>query len=172
MRLAPVPMMFWQDVERAGAESALSSETTHVNSLCKDICKLFGKMVARAIQGVSKEEILGTDRTSTEYDALLVPILEQAYRSKRRDEIQSSGWVLHTIETVLWAFASTETFEDGLVLVINLAGDADTNGAIYGMLAGAHYGYDAIPPRWLNSLQRPDMIERVYLLFIEKVINC
>lgn len=171
MRLAPVPMMFWQDVDRAGAESALSSETTHANSLCKDICKLFGKMVARAIQGVNKEEILATDRTSTEYDALLVPILEQAYRRKRRDEIQSSGWALHAIESVLWAFATTETFEDGLVLVINLAGDADTNGAIYGMLAGAYYGYDAIPSRWLNALQRPDMIDMVYLPFIEKIMT-
>lgn len=171
MRLAPVPMMFWYDVERAGIESALSSETTHANSLCKDICKLFGKMVAHAIQGVNKERILATDRTSTEYDALLVPILEQAYRSKRRDEIQSSGWALHTIETVLWAFANTDNFEDGLILVINLAGDADTNGAIYGMLAGAHYGYDAIPPRWLGDLQRPDMIERVYVPFIEKVMS-
>ena len=171
MRLAPVPMMFWYDVERAGIESALSSETTHANSLCKDICKLFGKMVARAIQGVNKEEILATDRTSTEYDALLVPILEQAYRSKRRDEIQSSGWALHTIETVLWAFANTDNFEDGLILVINLAGDADTNGAIYGMIAGAHYGYDAIPQRWVGDLQRPDMIERVYVPFIERVMS-
>jgi hypothetical protein len=68
---------------------------------------------------------------------------------------------------VLLEFASTGSFEDTLVLVINLAGDADTNGAIYGMFAGAYYGYDAIPPHWLNALHHPDMIESVYLPFIE-----
>jgi hypothetical protein len=38
------------------------------------------------------------------------------------------------------------------------------------MIGGAHYGYDAIPPRWLGDLQRHDMTESVYLPFIEKVI--
>lgn len=171
MRLAPVPMMFWNDTERAGVESALSSETTHANSLCKDICKLFGKMVARGLQGLSKNEILATDSDKmSEYDPMLAPVFEGAYRGKTRDEIHSDSWVIHTIETVLWAFSTTETFEEGLVRIVNLAEDADTNGAIYGMLAGAYYGYDAIPRRWLDALQRPDILDEVYVPFIEKVI--
>ena len=37
---------------------------------------------------------------------------------------------------------------------MNCGGDADTTGAIAGMLAGAHYGVDAIPARWLKRLDR------------------
>jgi ADP-ribosyl-[dinitrogen reductase] hydrolase len=35
---------------------------------------------------------------------------------------------------------------------VNQGGDADTTGAIAGMIAGAFYGLDAIPPRWLKKL--------------------
>jgi ADP-ribosyl-[dinitrogen reductase] hydrolase len=128
-------------------------------------------MVARGLQGLTKNEILTTDSDKiSEYDPMLAPVLEGAYREKTRDEIHSDSWVIHTIETVLWAFSTTETFEEGLVRIVNLAEDADTNGAIYGMLAGAYYGYDTIPRRWLDALQRPDILDEVYVPFIETVI--
>jgi ADP-ribosyl-[dinitrogen reductase] hydrolase len=48
-------------------------------------------------------------------------------------------------------FTST-SFEDCLVKIVNLGGDADTTGAIAGMLAGAAYGEAAVPYRWLRRL--------------------
>ena len=36
--------------------------------------------------------------------------------------------------------------------MIKLGGDTDTNGAIYGQLAGAYYGYEAIPEAWRKDL--------------------
>jgi ADP-ribosyl-[dinitrogen reductase] hydrolase len=35
-----------------------------------------------------------------------------------------------------------------------MGGDADTTGAMVGMLAGAKYGVDAIPKRWLKALDQ------------------
>jgi ADP-ribosylglycohydrolase len=55
-------------------------------------------------------------------------------------------------EAALWAFHRTERFEDGALLAVNLGEDADTTGAVYGQLAGAFYGVDAIPPRWRERL--------------------
>jgi len=43
--------------------------------------------------------------------------------------------------------------------VVNLGGDTDTAGAILGAMAGAYYGADAIPKRWLDGLQNRDGIE-------------
>lgn len=66
----------------------------------------------------------------------------------------SSAYVVDTIRTVLCGFFETNTFEDCLIRVVNRGGDADTTGAMVGALAGALYGLDAIPKRWLKALQK------------------
>ena len=65
---------------------------------------------------------------------------------------KTSGYVVDTVQTVFDGFFSTGNFEDCLVRVVNRGGDADTTGALAGQLAGALYGVEAIPARWLNKL--------------------
>ncbi|WP_165221351.1 ADP-ribosylglycohydrolase family protein [Aquisphaera insulae] len=63
------------------------------------------------------------------------------------------------IPTCFYLFLTTDSFEEALTDVINLGGDTDTAGAILGALAGAHYGIDAIPRRWLDGLQNRHGVE-------------
>jgi ADP-ribosyl-[dinitrogen reductase] hydrolase len=63
------------------------------------------------------------------------------------------------IPTCLYLLLTTDSFEEALVEVVNLGGDADSAGAILGALAGAHYGIEAIPARWLAQLQNRDAID-------------
>ncbi|NJA04130.1 ADP-ribosyl-[dinitrogen reductase] hydrolase [Methylococcaceae bacterium WWC4] len=65
---------------------------------------------------------------------------------------KSSGYIVDTLQTVLHYFFTTDDFESCLVATVNQGGDADTTGALAGMLAGARYGLAAIPPRWLENL--------------------
>jgi ADP-ribosyl-[dinitrogen reductase] hydrolase len=65
---------------------------------------------------------------------------------------KTSGYVVDTVQTLFDAFFSTGSFEDCLVRVVNRGGDADTTGALAGQLAGALYGVENIPARWLNKL--------------------
>ena len=65
---------------------------------------------------------------------------------------QTSGYIVDTMQTVLDAFFTTNSFEDCVVKVVNRGGDADTTGALAGQLAGALYGVEAIPERWLKKL--------------------
>jgi ADP-ribosyl-[dinitrogen reductase] hydrolase len=62
---------------------------------------------------------------------------------------------------VLCGFFETNTFEDCLIRVVNRGGDADTTGAMVGALAGALYGLDAIPKRWLKALEK-DVREEIF----------
>jgi ADP-ribosyl-[dinitrogen reductase] hydrolase len=62
------------------------------------------------------------------------------------------------MEAALWAFARSTSFRDGALLAVNLGDDADTTGAIYGQLAGAFYGAEAIPAAWRARLARGDEI--------------
>jgi len=65
---------------------------------------------------------------------------------------RASGYIVDTMQTVLHYFYCTDSFESCVTEVVNCGEDADTNGAIAGMLAGARYGVQAIPQRWLTRL--------------------
>ena len=63
------------------------------------------------------------------------------------------------IPTCLYLLLTTDSFEEAVTEVVNLGGDTDTAGAILGAMAGAYYGVDAIPARWLDGLQNREGIE-------------
>ncbi|MEN6585344.1 MAG: ADP-ribosyl-[dinitrogen reductase] hydrolase [Sulfuricella sp.] len=65
---------------------------------------------------------------------------------------RASGYIVDTVQTVLHHFFYTDSFESCVVETVNRGEDADTTGALAGMLAGALYGADAIPKRWLDRL--------------------
>jgi ADP-ribosyl-[dinitrogen reductase] hydrolase len=64
----------------------------------------------------------------------------------------SSAYIVDTVQTVLNFFFNTDNFNDCLIETVNQGGDADTTGALAGMLAGALYGIRAIPEEWLSRL--------------------
>jgi ADP-ribosyl-[dinitrogen reductase] hydrolase len=58
------------------------------------------------------------------------------------------------VQTVLHYFFGTDSFESCLIATVNQGGDADTTCALVGMLAGAKYGVQQIPERWLMQLDQ------------------
>ncbi|MBU1235512.1 MAG: ADP-ribosyl-[dinitrogen reductase] hydrolase [Gammaproteobacteria bacterium] len=106
------------------------------------------------------QDAIGGENLRGVYRRRIRPIVDDkpafAYRGRRREN--PSGWIVETMQAVLQALLDTDSFEDCLVDVVNRGGDADTTGAIAGMLAGALYGRDALPARWLKALD-PKMRE-------------
>lgn len=66
---------------------------------------------------------------------------------------RATAYVVDTVQTVLHFFTLHDDFETALVATVNQGDDADTTGALVGMLAGARCGASALPPRWLHRLQ-------------------
>jgi ADP-ribosyl-[dinitrogen reductase] hydrolase len=83
-------------------------------------------------------------------------VLEIVRPNLDANTLPTSGYVLDTLRIAAWAMLAHHTFEDAVVAVVNLGGDADTQGAVTGALAGARWGYDAIPQHWLEPLQGRD----------------
>jgi ADP-ribosyl-[dinitrogen reductase] hydrolase len=75
------------------------------------------------------------------------------------DQIQSSGYVIHTLEASIWCLLTTDHYKDAVLKAVNLGEDTDTTGAVTGGLAGLLYGYDAIPSEWIDILARRNDIE-------------
>lgn len=163
MRLAPVPMAFSDDIKLAGELSADSSRTTHPSIECQEACGTYGQLIASAINGSTKEELFAfaKELAGTVTSSKIANVLSGSYQTKKRDQISSSGYVVDSLEAALWAFANSDDFEQGALLAVNLADDADTVGAIYGQLAGAYYGKSGIPERWIEKLHAADMIENL-----------
>ena len=94
-------------------------------------------------------------------DQALAAIVEEANRHGAEPVCKrpTMGFPPACIPACLYLFMVTESLEEALTEVVNLGGDADSAGAILGALAGAHYGVDAIPERWLASLQNRDGID-------------
>src|SRR5690606_9321577 len=63
-----------------------------------------------------------------------------------------AGYVVECLEAAAWCCLKSQTLEEALVQAVNLAGEADTIAAVAGGAAGAFWGEEAIPPRWLEKL--------------------
>lgn len=165
MRLAPVPMACYRNPQQAIRYSADSSRTTHGAPAAVDACRYFAGLLIGAFNNVHKSELLrarftpvANSWTENPLHPEIDAIAAGSFRQKMPPQIRGSGYVVHTLEAVLWAFEKTETFRDGALLVVNLGEDADTTGAVYGQLAGAYYGAAAIPEAWRNKLTMKDYI--------------
>jgi len=75
--------------------------------------------------------------------------------------INSSGYVLDSLEASLWCLLTSNSYAETVLKAVNLGGDTDTTGAIAGGLAGLYYGYESIPEIWLKELVRNNDIEHL-----------
>jgi ADP-ribosylglycohydrolase len=168
MRLAPIAMYYRHQPEQCIARAADSSRTTHAAPTAVDACRYFAGLLVGVFAGASKEELLQARYAPVaglwEHEPLTREIDDVAAGSFLRKEppaIKGSGYVVESLEAALWAFARSDNFREGCLLATNLGDDADTTAAIYGQIAGAYYGEDAIPAEWREKLALRDTIERL-----------
>ena len=166
MRLAPVPMAYARRPAEAIERCAESSRTTHATLAAVDACRYFGGLLVGALNGVPKEELLAARYapvpdywTSHPLVAAVDRVAAGSFKERQPPEIQGRGYVVDCLEAALWAFYHSDSVQEGCLLAVNLGDDADTTGAVYGQLAGAYYGEQAIPPTWRACLTYREQIE-------------
>jgi ADP-ribosyl-[dinitrogen reductase] hydrolase len=147
MRVLPVALAtLGQSPAAVSAAVQAQAHVTHNNAVSDAVCQFLTLAVQDLLRGCSLPETL-----SHHLGSLLAVHPELSFRDRPRRE-NPSGWVVETLQAVLQGLDDSDGFEDCLVDVVNRGGDADTTGAIAGILAGALYGPQAIPKRWLNAL--------------------
>jgi len=93
--------------------------------------------------------------------ALQALLLEQPDKRRIVRELGNSVEAFNSVPTAIFSFLATRSFEQALRLAVGLGGDADTIGAMTGALAGAYYGVEGIPARWLDELENRAYIEEL-----------
>jgi ADP-ribosylglycohydrolase len=85
--------------------------------------------------------------------------LDGSLANSAEQDIQSTGYVVHTLEAALWCLLKHDTYAATVLAAVNLGDDTDTTGAVAGGLAGLAYSEAAIPGEWLEVLARRKDIE-------------
>lgn len=161
MRLAPVPIYWHDDLAKAQLAARVQTSTTHNVQECLDGSALMCYIIWQGLAGKDKatifQKIKNLNFESKEINALTKE--DATWRTKKAEEIMSlPGRCLWSLEAAIWCVYTTDTFEEALVKAVSLSGDADTIASITGQIAGAIYGYDAIPKRWIHGLKHADKI--------------
>lgn len=150
MRLLPVALFTLGSDDRLREYGTAQARLTHNHPLSDAACLTLGRLVHLALLGYSKA------RLRREADRLIADHPTFSFTPYRG---LASGYIVDTVQTVFHHFFRSRTFEECLIDTVNQGGDADTTGAIAGMLAGAYYGGDAIPKRWRKKMDRQVMAE-------------
>lgn len=155
------------------------SSLTHAQKICKITCIFYNQMAIELLNDCGKEEayknavdfinITCVNEYSEEMKTLgrvfdgKIPELDE-------DDIKSSGYVVDTLEAVMWCFMTTDSYRDSVLKAVNLGEDTDTIAAITGGLSGIYYGYNTIPRDWLKTIAKKDDISRMIKEF-QRAVN-
>ncbi len=167
MRLAPVPVRWHADPAEAVERSAESSRTTHAAERPVDACRLLGAILAALTRGDDPDEVLspgfwGFGRLHPQVEA----VARGSWGRREPPEIRGSGFSVASLEAALWAVAGAGDFRQAVLRAANLGDDADTTAAIAGQIAGARWGWRAIPAAWRERVVDEDRIRALALRLV------
>lgn len=83
-------------------------------------------------------------------------------------EDKRNFYVIDTLISVIYCIMNNNNFEDSIKCAIKLGYDTDTVAAITGNLAGALYGYNSIPKKWLKRLEGKNLLDISIKMFNDK----
>ena len=160
MRLAPVPMFFAGDAREAIDRSADSSRTTHGAVEAVDACRYFAGLLVGALRGVDKQTLL-SDSLQPGRGPVGRGSASAEDRRHRGGVVQAQAAPRDPRNRLRGGHSGGGPV--GLLPHGGLQGgrpqggqprpdDADTTGAIFGQIAGAHYGVESIPTEWRQRL--------------------
>ena len=179
MRIIPVSLRFAERptkdlLDRVHRASAI----THRHPRSQMACGFFSLIIRELLNGVQPAEAFTNGLAafknfyepdpwwSAQFDYFQL-LLAGDLAVRPESEIDSGGYVLHTLVASLWCLLTTSSFGDCVLRAVNLGGDTDTTGCVAGGLAGVHYGMRAIPEKWIRALARHDEVESLFEQFVK-----
>jgi ADP-ribosyl-[dinitrogen reductase] hydrolase len=181
MRIIPVALRFAhlplkQLLDRAHRASSI----THRHPRSQISCGLYSVVVQQLCAGRDIGEAIegALEAFRSFYDSDPYWAAERDYfrlllagdlGKRPESEIDSSGYVVHTLTASLWCLLTARSYEECVLKAVNLGGDTDTTGCVAGGLAGVHYGRREIPEPWRRAMARHDEVNSLFDRFAQIV---
>jgi ADP-ribosyl-[dinitrogen reductase] hydrolase len=179
MRILPVALRFAtvptpQLLDRIHRASAI----THRHPRSQMACGCFALVIRGLLNGkcapAAFADALADFRSFYESDSHWSVELERFkllfagdFSKRPASEIESGGYVLHTLMASLWCLLTSASFAECVLKAINLGGDTDTTGCVAGGLAGVAYGIKSVPPDWIAQLARKGDLDCLFHEFTD-----
>lgn len=183
MRILPVALRFAQQPTKALLDRVhRASAITHRHSRSQMACGLYSLVIRELLADYGPQEAfkrgIAAFRSFYEPDPYWAAELDYFQLAMAGDlatrpesEIDSSGYVVHTLTASLWCLLTTSNFRDCVLKAVNLGGDTDTTGCVAGGLAGVAYGPQSIPAEWVQQLARHQELEQLFSAFYQTSEN-
>jgi ADP-ribosyl-[dinitrogen reductase] hydrolase len=152
MRGPPIGL-YYRDAARVREVSLACSRLTHYDTVAGECSAVMNVMISLLSRGAAREHALR--------DALLACGNEEVRGMLSRYwkfPVDPSLDALLATHASISLFLTAGSFEEALIAAVNQGGDADTVGALTGALAGAYWGVESIPLRWVYRLQDAESI--------------
>ena len=158
MRILPLAFIPEIDYETVENVSAL----THGHDRSKIACVLYVEIAKSMLSNdltIDEHISNSCEKIKTYYDDNEeLGEFDRIFNDDFSGGIMSGGYVIDTIEAVIYCLKTTDNYRDAVLKAVNLGGDTDTTACICGGLAGIYYGFDAIPIDWLEVIPKLDDI--------------
>lgn len=175
MRMLPIALYcFYKNIKGDNEIFTLvknSSSITHAHDISILGCYIYVRYVISLLETKNKissynfikklDYSMFIEEVKLEYSRILFSDIS----TLNINDVNSSGYVVDTLEAVFWIILNCSNYNESIIGAINLGGDTDTIGAITGSIAGILYGYDNISKRWISKLENKDYIDEIIIKF-------
>ncbi|MFC4159271.1 ADP-ribosylglycohydrolase family protein [Chitinimonas lacunae] len=160
MRLAPVPMYYFDRPAALMRYAVDSARTTHGAAEALDATGLLAAQLHLALAGADRHAVV-RDHGYQAHTPAVAALARADWIELPYAALSGSGYVIDSLQAALWCFFHGEDFAAATLAAANLGDDADTTAAVCGQLAGAHHGRSGLPADWLAALVAREQIERL-----------
>lgn len=153
MRCPPIGLLDWRDPDALVSDSVSTSRITHYDPRCVGSCIAVNSAISAILRG--EDPLAAALRPIQGH----LPELERALADTKVEGLEymqldgpDMGYTILTTRAAFSALRQFDSYEEGIIAVVNKGGDADTNAAVAGALLGTRYGFDGLPRRWVDGL--------------------
>jgi ADP-ribosylglycohydrolase len=160
-RVAPAVMYWFAQPQQAVDQASEAARTTCQAPDVLAACRFLAAALHAALSGQPKAAVLQPAEAlwlRNRPSPRLAAIVGGQYRGKGPELLNPAGDALDVLEAALWALHRSQGWREGALLAANFGGESDTIAAVFGQLAGAHYGASAIPLAWRDALLRRELL--------------